>query len=454
MYVTNHRLAQRGTLTSLTSKPLAVSPGIDTVYSFRTGKGQRGQVATAYKPAGATIAQKLASRKEFLEGVDRSSSYDGAPITYTQGRTNAFVRTKTRYHGSASQEIWYRGTQLLAKDAGPFTGAVYHPAGAHTGLPSGYAGFTIGSQTLLPTFTEAQNYGSRMHAALSPFKAQAGIGETLMELMSGNVPKLTSKLYKSLTDGTFLNALKRAPKNASQDYLNTQFGLGPILSDLYQILVEGVMLHDAIYGRSFRRSARSLKEQRVTYGTPSLAIGGYTIDNKNAVRWNSTSLFKPGSLTSTDVQTFDMRFTARFTLARASEAANGRYDRALDLIRSYGMWTPSLLWDLAPWSFVFDWFLNLGRGINNAYDFGKDGGLNSDYACVTARTFASRSNEGYEHISGTSSQTRITRCTSMFMFTDTIQRFPVNPFGNYATLGQMSGWQQGILLALGIARTK
>lgn len=461
MYVTDARLSSRAQNTvynHVTNSSVRTNfyRKAEHVYSFRTGKGLKGSPSSShrystYSPSGSNLTEKLMARKEYLEGLDRSFAAAEVPLFYSQGRTNAFTKVSAYNKGSFRFAGLYNNKPSIS---------AYGPLGIPAQVP-GFAGrtsildpnyFGIAYQ---PTTLLMQNYGSKMHYSASPLKQAAGIGETIAEILSGNIPKITSNFFKSISKLKY--DLKRAPKELSQDYLNTQFGIGPILEDLYKILVDGIMLHDALYGTSFRRargtslwSDTTVKPYNRNQMPPS---GGFHYSPAGVPTTSGTSYgirHSNGTPTYTIHQAYDMRFTARFTLARASSIANGYNDKALALVRQYGLWTPKLLWDLAPWSWVLDWYLNIGQGCVTAFDFGKDGGLRSDYACVTTRTtvqvdFPSTTNEN--------SSGRLI-LSPFFHSTTTTHRIPVNPFGNFVTLNSMSSWQKSILIALGLARTK
>lgn len=449
MYITTDRLRNPGRHVYFDGSRDVTTLGyrsVEAVYSFRTGRSLKGLTHTSYAAPGATLAQRLAARKEYLEGLDRSFSSERAPISYTQGRTNAFTRVKHRCTGDGRAESRSRNTlpwQLVA--SGQFFLSPKVPSDFIMGpLQSG----KIYGSNIPPSRNSMQNYGSNMHSALNPLRASIGIGETVAEILSGNIPKLASNFYKILAD--LPNVLRRAPKAASQDYLNANFGLGPIFQDLYKFLIDGITLHDALFGTSFRRGSNTDLYSESFTGPKQFTVGVAYRRPDGSVTSRGSSFATTHALSARVVH--DLKFRARFTLAR-NPMGSGNYDRALSLVRQYGLWTPSLLWDLTPWTWVLDWFTGISRGITTAFDYGKDGGLHSDYACVTSRTVV------HETISAGNVSWMDTRATNRRYWsygqcvTDTIVRIPVNPFGRYVDITQLSTWQKSILLALGLAKT-
>lgn len=397
----------------------------------------------------------LANRKEILEGIDRSLDTNRAPIVYSQGRTNSFTRVKHVSSGRFEQKRYRANGTRQSEASHPLFGDPFVPAFAQGRPPFAIASY--GGITAKPSRAEVNNFAAAKFFSIDPYKNAAGVGETVAELLTGNIPKLVSNLYKSLKRGSFFEVLRKAPKRASQDYLNAQFGLGPILSDLHTILVEGIILHDSMYGQSYRRrrSSALFREVSTTPVTVPGAGGGFIRNPQEKVQQlvYGTGTYQ-SSVPCEIVQEYDLRFTARFTLARASDQANGWYDRALMLVRNYGLWTPSLLWDLAPWSWMIDWFLNISRGFTLAYDYGKDGGVLADYGCVTSRTLITVTTPGHRRTYSSSGSINYDRSTGCVRRTDTLVRVPVNPFGTTLDLSALSGWQVSILTALGLARTR
>lgn len=409
-------------------------------------------------PSGGNIAEVLANRKELLEGQMRLHDTNVEPASYTQGRTNAFCRVKTRVTGSCSWESFNKNNlKPAARGWGPLRATPLFPAYAPVKPPLSSSSFE--GVVMKPDLATTQEFASQKFYSIDPFKQQVGIGETVLEIVSGNIPKITSNFYNLMKSTDFLNVLKKSPKAASQDFLNANFGLGPIFGDLYNLLVKGVTLHEALYNQSYRRRrwGRPFSESKFVSKTDTAPCGLFVYNSSGNIDQFTIVPAGKGSSVSKDLsvfQRYDQKFTARFTLARATSSAETFYDKALTLLRTYGVWTPSLLWDITPWSWLIDWFFHIGRGFTLAYDYGKDGGVRSDYACVTSRTTITVDIPGMSKVSSTSTLTRRFRSSHYLSVSDTIIRNPVNPFGTLAPLAQLSGWQKAILISLGIAKFK
>lgn len=424
--------------------------------SYRTGARARQALIDAWTPnPNWSLEERLRARREYLQGIDRDlGDNSGAPIRYITNRTNAFHSIRVDSTGDMV-------VRKVINNSNRPEYVAYGPIADNGLVPAGSAGLllntvdTIGGLSFGYSGNTVQNYSSSMHLALNPLHNAMGIGETMLEIVTGNVPKLTSRFYKLLKEGDVLTVLKKAHKETSQDYLNYNFGLGPVFGDLYTLLVKGVVIHDALYGQSHRRSGQSpLETGYRSYSTNrGINMGGLTTRNQGDLGY-----YVLGGASDASSKTIsyyqDMRFKARFTLARASDVANTFYDKALALIRNYGVWTPSLLWDIAPWSWLLDWFLHLGRGFQNAFDYGADGGLKSDYSCVTTKSVTQHSIPGRAYSRYDHPYRWDYFWSPIYTTTTVLRRYPTNPFGTFVELRSLSAWQQSILVALGIARRR
>jgi len=114
-----------------------------------------------------------------------------------------------------------------------------------------------------------------------------------------------------------------------------------------------------------------------------------------------------------------------------------------------------------PWSWLIDWFSNVGDVVSNASSNAVDN-LTSNYAYVMERIISKR----IYHTDNTSKA--LSGCPPWICFgggfvgnCDTIHEKVTksrsgsgNPFGLGVKLGDLSGYQLGILAALGISRSK
>jgi hypothetical protein len=127
-------------------------------------------------------------------------------------------------------------------------------------------------------------------------------------------------------------------------------------------------------------------------------------------------------------------------------------DRAIDLL---GLKiTPSLVWELTPWSWLIDWFLNIGTVIENLQTFGLSNTiLNYAYCCYRREMTATIDLDlsGFMAQSGSPS---FTGGKAYLMTVDQKVRIPASPFGFGIAGTSLSASQLAILTALGLARSR
>jgi hypothetical protein len=109
--------------------------------------------------------------------------------------------------------------------------------------------------------------------------------------------------------------------------------------------------------------------------------------------------------------------------------------------------TPEVLWDLTPWTWLTDWFFNLGDILTNVTAFGTDElSLNRAYIMCTKYTDVTYDLTGIGFASGSAGT------ISQTFRTETKMRLKAFPYGFGVTFTALSPRQIAILAALGITR--
>lgn len=169
------------------------------------------------------------------------------------------------------------------------------------------------------------------------------------------------KAFKEAFEALRCKPSKRlnAKKTAAQNWLELQYGWVPLLDDVYGAALE---LEDAF--------------EKVKQKPPIFSVGAKQ-------RWqNEDSILQPGGYAGMRVDRrciYDAKMKISYTVDVEAAAYLGRI----------GLTNPfSVAWEKLPWSFVVDWFLPIGRFLNN---------LDADLGC----TFVNGSNSGstYSHLS-------------------------------------------------------
>lgn len=298
---------------------------------------------------------------DYLSGKDLRRSYlrDGArtqasnfdtghEFTVSKNiRTNA-VRHTLRYPGGSAGDYVYRGPLELSW---PFATPWIDPSEYMPNLTKVGAAF-IGNT--IPT---------RPVGALTAF---------LGELREG-LPRLVGAAL----------AKQRTVKSAGGEYLNVAFGWKPLAADI-QKLCRSVMRGNALVRQLERDSGRNVRRRREgPWESESRDLGTFNmnvfIPQFNVAPYDVTNqyLLAPRQI---PVSVFDnVRQRSWFAGAYTYHWHTG--DNLLGKLDGYEKQanhllgtrlTPDVIWQLTPWSWLFDWFANLGTVLRNAEAFTED----------------------------------------------------------------------------------
>lgn len=482
MYTSEQRVRFPGMCTGDYNAPFARF--YQETYSWRTGRRSEGGFGNhVVQPppridSGAPLGDKLRARRKYIEdmGSNLVAQNAGTP------KSTAPSRFLTHDTGHNFSSVKYTHTGSLVMRRLRFnTGAV----NGFTGLPFFTTNLEVPQGVVLklnPNFTSkariTNQNGTSSDITIGPSSAQqakdstalfsaarpdasvAGWGETIVELLSGNLPKVVTRLGRNIASGRFMHkSYKGNLKDLSDDYLNQLFGWSPIIRDLEATVRHLLQLHAFLYDNSYRRHRGSPKKVESRFsavfatGVPGI-IPGYS---SLGIAYGDVSLAKRGH---TFTQTYDTRLSARFTRARPSSSANSFADKGLLILQELGVGYPSLAWDLIPYSFLVDWVVSLGKGIDNYSTYSRSSGsFLTDYAYATTKVAVHRTAPaGFSRAiltsSGKPSVQLDTRWTNTQQSTVSTVRSTATPFGFGITLPTLTSSQYAILVALGLARSR
>jgi hypothetical protein len=313
--------------------------------------------------------------------------------------------------------------------------------------------------------TDDVSMGKALINSAAPNRPSANVSVTLGELLFGGLPAL-SELWK-LRDRT------SAIKALGSEYLNVNFGWFPLVADITKI-VQALQNATAILDNFQRNSGQFVRRRR---SLPPLEVT-YLYEGSNVIEGSANSLeaYRPdGSLltapsggfaasTSGTVVSISARqdrwFSGAFTyyvpepghgffgdLARFEALANKLLGTRL---------TPEVLWEIAPWSWLVDWFVGVQNNISVATRFQSDGlVLHYGYLMVRDRVtvnslhrirYASKANASAP-IDYNASKNAFARTTL-----DRKRRIKSTPFGFGLNPSSFTARQWSILAALGMTR--
>jgi len=315
---------------------------------------------------------------------------------------------------------------------------------------SGYRGplwcwnFATPQYPTLPTWSVSdQNFfGSQAIRDTVPTGTSAHLAEALGQLAAGQeiprmigfslIPVLQSRLssYKAL----------------GSEYLNVQYGWLPFMKDLNELLF-AVKNAQSILEQWKRDSGRIVRRSRVypqTQTAPSLDASG--VSN---LQWpNNPEFF---AVASGKLQVYDT-LSVRYKFSGAYSYYVPDFDS--EPLASFGSQanhllglklTPSVLWELTPWTWLLDWMGNVGNILFNASAFSQDN-LVMRWGYLQRHTIATRSHilDGIQFIG----KPKLTVANTFSI--DKKERIRSTPYGFGLNPATFSTRQWTILGALGL----
>lgn len=469
--------------------------GLKTTYSFRTGRGLTKQDAgqptkldpnsEVYRLPSGSIADRLAYRKRFIETqMTLIDTRAGAPTHFLlgdMGHEFGTFRNKVDFTDNSVRVVNAGGTTVDYSNIVPTQWPVLNAAGSvvlTSPLVDLFSNYFVGKG--FPYYTPASSPGPSMAnvrtdatqhiSELNPFKTKASVLTSLLELARGDVPNILKSLRSHMTLISRMKAsgIKDASKALGSEYLNNVFGWSPIIRDVAAAFEVLLTLDQMLFPEDdTRRRVQRVISQRGNLLTGNVALtamaplsaGGTMVLRPGYHNWLETTFpsfgggVVPGTFPGTYSvsETYSLWTTARFnTAARPSATNNGNLDRMIELL---GLeLTPEVLWELTPWTWLIDWFGNIGTVIGNLSTLGLSNTI-LNYAYSTARVETLSSIWCRPTI--VSSGTGVRSSTGNFLGTmirDGKVRIAASPFGFGFTLGSLSSGQWAILAALGLSR--
>ncbi len=294
-------------------------------------------------------------------------------------------------------------------------------------------------------------YGPTAIRRFSPLKPGANSGQALVELLHDGLPKLPLLLFNKLKNFRSLGS----------EYLNVQFGWAPFLKDLQDLYKTWHSIDSRISqiirdnGKPIRRKGSLSKD----ISTDEFSLAGNGIYNFPSIRPLSYVGGDPKrSLVRTTVISQDIWFSGSFRYYLPFDLTN-EWTPAAKLALFGLNPTPSLLYEVMPWSWLIDWFSNIGDVISNLSSNGI-ADLIIDYGYIMRHSktettwyikYADNLNASYgaEPVSF-SNPTPSQTVKTIF---ETKERVAATPFGFGLQIADLSDRQLAILTALGLSRS-
>lgn len=277
-----------------------------------------------------------------------------------------------------------------------------------------------------------------------PTNSVANAATFLGELYKDGIPHLVG--HTAWKDRT-LNA-----RNASQEFLNSEFGWKPLVSDVRSFAY--AVRHADIVLRQYERDAGKLVRRHFSFPTTTKRVDGpvsqssYEYMNPVNTDFQSPTTWAGFQKTTevTQRRWFSGAFTYHLPTGSDSRSKMGKFALMADKLLGLSL-TPETLWNLAPWSWAVDWFSNTGDVVSNISDWTTDG-LVMQYGYMMENTI-----ERVTYASTSSGfRDQKTRATPLVFVRETKIRRRANPFGFGVTWSGLSPLQVLIASAIGLTR--
>jgi hypothetical protein len=287
--------------------------------------------------------------------------------------------------------------------------------------------------------------GTTAIAQSSPTNPVANFGTALGELMKDRLPSIP-----------FLKDLERRASlafKAGDEFLNVVFGWEPLVADIKD--TAKALTHARTVIKQFERDAGKQVRRRFVfpteYSVETIQVASY------AEPWYGPTSSGPastsiggGPLMRTRETTKEIWFSGAFTyhmpkgyFSLGAGDVQGKLDKLLGLDL-----TPSLVWELAPWSWAVDWVTNIGDGISNLSAWTQFGQV-LRYGYIMETTSV---RDTYTLTPSGGDKSSIAVVAPVVLESIVKKRLKANPYGFGVTWEGLNPIQLAILGALGITK--
>jgi hypothetical protein len=287
-----------------------------------------------------------------------------------------------------------------------------------------------------------------------PGNPTASIGQTLAELGREGLPSLPLRLL----------ARTKSMRALGSEYLNAQFGWVPLVNDIrkmyhtWQTLDRQLAQIHRDNGRAIRRR-RTLENNHTTSVTTDVSGSG-PLFLFPSIPMNGNFGLGKYRYTVTSETHLDTWFVGRFHYFIPDVGSSQWKRRTVRALFGANL-TPDLVYNLVPWSWLVDWFSNVGDVVSNASRNAVDN-LVADYAYVMTHsktvqqyTLAFSGCPGFVASDFKTFHNQIPPFS--VTFTDHREyksRVAATPYGFGISFDGLSAYQTSILAALGLSRSR
>jgi len=293
--------------------------------------------------------------------------------------------------------------------------------------------------------------GTTAISRCAPTNSVANLAASIGELFQDGLPKiLGAALWKTRTQ-----TVRDVARQSGGEYLNVEFGWKPLVSDVTD-LAKGVIRLDDLVTQYIRDAGKVVRRR---YNFPPVQTKESSIVKSNCSpvsvsQSNDFSVFDFSTLNKgvvwRDRETSIRRwFSGAFTYHLPSDTGDWQ-STYVAVARKVlgGDLTPDVLWQITPWSWAIDWFVNVGDFVKNTDAWAADG-LVLKYGYVMEHSIV---RDTYTFVGPNGYKTAGVLPPPYVLVTETKLRRRATPFGFGLTFDGFSNRQKAIVAALGLGR--
>jgi len=331
--------------------------------------------------------------------------------------------------------------------------------------PTSYADRRKNEKITPDEIPDLSPYGPSVYRSLRPKLEKAGLAVAVAE--AKDIPKMMktsakgfSNIWKSLS-GTSLKSVlapTMQPKKVADHFINHQFGWLPFINDMNQMYdtyqntakyMSQIKYANNTWVRRIRTAVH--QENETILGTTHSWTGypndiriSYCIDPNAGDAFTTTYTYK----TFRQIWGVGSFKYYRPEFDESLEGYNSSVNAARRLLTLYGAnVNPSVLYKVTPWTWLGDWFTNVGSTIDNASAMATDS-LVAKYMYLMSHEVNT-----FQIDSIINTYPSPARCTHSRII-DVKHRETGSPFGFGLSMSQLTDKQLAIIAALGISRRR
>lgn len=275
-----------------------------------------------------------------------------------------------------------------------------------------------------------------------PGNPTAGVTNFLWELR--DLPTLPLRHFLKL----------KSFKALGSEYLNVQFGWFPFVNDIKKMYMTYRNLSKSL-DQLVKDNGKGIRRKR-DLGTTTSVVS-------NTSRLNNLGMFSPlvscvtnaSNYSQLDVDVLNTEhywFVGRFRYYVPDIGSDQWTRRATAALFGVNP-TPAVLWEALPWSWLIDWFSNVGDVVSNISSNAVDN-LVAEYAYVMHHKTVETRLSVSGLIAASSLHGAFRPCAAISDKTEIKSRMPATPYGFGVNFDTLSAYQLSILSALGMSRSR